>query len=143
MNELEQLLKRLIEFGLLTEQEEGIVKRSMLQIELQLTPKTRYVEYMEQFNIISGKKFRPDTESRDIYYENDSIYSNSDRLTALKNAMSDPWIKENSTVVIPKWALKSETIGKYINYEAPKSTDRTGKGSIDIGKTDYNAPVAI
>lgn len=143
MNELEQLLKRLIEFGLLTDQEEATVKRSLLNIEMQLMPKTRYLEFMDEFNAISGKKYRPDSESREMYYENDSIYSNSDRITALKNAMTDPWIKDNSHYVTPKWALKSETIGKYINYEAPKSADRTGKGNVDISKTDYSAPITL
>jgi hypothetical protein len=138
MNELEQLLKRLIEFGLLTDSEEKTVHKSLLTIEIQLTPKTRYIEFIEEFNLITGKKYKPEIESREMFYENDSLYSNSDRLTALKNAITDPWIKENSTVLTPKWALKSETIGKYINYAAPKpTTDKSGIGSKELSATDY------
>lgn len=137
MNELEQLLKRLIEFGLLTEAEEQTVRRSLLIIELQITPKTRYVEFMDEFNIITGKKYKPDIETRELYYENDALYSNTDRLTAIKNAVTDPWIKENSTVLTPKWALKPDTIGKYINYAAPKSSDKSNKGNAEIASTDY------
>jgi hypothetical protein len=138
MNELEQLLNRLIEFGLLTDTEEQMVHKALLNIEIHITPKTGFIEFIDQFNQITGKKFTPNLESRELYYENDSLYSNSDRIAALKNALNDPWVKENSTVLTPKWSLRPETIGKYINYEPPKSTLKSNKGSSQISGTNYS-----
>jgi hypothetical protein len=137
MNELESVLKRLIEFHLLTHQEEEIIHRSLLTIEIQIMPKTRYIEFIEEFNTITKKKYKPDIESRELFYENDSLYSNADRLKALRNAMSDPYIKERSTILTPVWLLKPETIGKYITYAAPKSNSKSNKDDKET-KPDYS-----
>jgi hypothetical protein len=140
MNELEQLIKRLIEFGFLTESEEKAVPLCFLDIEIHWHPRTRYIEYIDEFNKITGKKYKPDIESRELYYENDTIYSNIDRLTSLKNSLTDPWIKTNNTILTPKYALKPENIAKYINYEAPKPDSESGK---DISNSGYDGPATI
>jgi hypothetical protein len=136
MNELESILKRGIEFSLFTDQEQEIIHRSLLSIEMRLTPKTRYIEFIEEFNAITKKKYKPEIESRELFYENDSLYSNADRLKALRNAMSDPYIKERSTILTPVWLLKPETIGKYITYAAPKQDSKSSKGNAET-KPDY------
>lgn len=117
MNKLEALLKRLIEFGLLTDDEEISVYESLLHIEIQLSPKTKYCEFIDEFNKVTGKKYKPDIESRALYYDNDATYSFPDRITALKNCMLDPWVKDNFTVLTPKWILKPDSIAKYINFK--------------------------
>jgi hypothetical protein len=130
MNKLEPLLKRLIEFGLLTDEEEKQVHESLLRIECHWSPKTKYIEFIDEFNKITGKKYRPDEDSRGLYYENDALFSFNDRITALKNALTDPWIMERLTIVTPKWILTPENLSKYINYAAPKTNKgRDGKSS--------------
>lgn len=134
MYEGERIFKRLIEFSLLIDDEEQRLAMDFLYREIHEHPKTMYIEYMDEFNKITGKKYKPDIESREIYYENETLYSNLERLQALKNCLTDPWIKTNMTILTPKYALKSENIGKYINYEAPKPDS---KPNTDISNTDY------
>ena len=129
MRELEQLLRRLIEFGLLTEDEETLVNKSLLNIETKLTPKTAYIEFMEEFSSIRKAKHKPTLESRRLFYENESLFTNTDRLTALKNAMTETWIKERLTILTPEWILEAKNLSKYMNYAAPNSqpNDAAGK----------------
>lgn len=130
MNELEQLLKRLIEFGLFTDEEEKLVHKSLLIIETHWSPKTKYIEFIDEFNKITGKKYKPDEESRQLFYENEAIHSFSDRITALKNCLTNPWIMERLTIITPKWILIPENLSKYIDYAAPKTNKgRDGKSS--------------
>ena len=136
MQKLEQVLNRLIEFGLMTSEEEKIVKEELLHIEIQLTPKTQYIEFIEGFNKITGKKFKPDTISRELFYEHNMDYSLADRMAAVKNSMTDPFIKESPGLLQPKWISKPENIAKYINYKAPK-VNKDGK---DIEGIDYGKP---
>jgi hypothetical protein len=127
MKKLEPLLTRLIEFGLLTEEEEKTVYNSLLNIEKSLTPKTQYIEFIDEFNKITGKKYKPDIESRTIFYENEGIYSLNDRLNALKNALIHPWIIDNITIVTPAYILKPENTSKYMNYVPTKNKSNNGK----------------
>lgn len=138
MHELEQLLKRLMEFGLLTNEEEQLVKKSMLAIEIQIYPKTNYIEFIDQFNLITKKKYKPDTDSREIFYENIHVHSLSDRISALKNAVTDPWVKESNSVLSPKWILKPDIVAKYLNYVAPAKKPEINK---DLSKNDYGTIV--
>jgi hypothetical protein len=127
MKKLEPLLTRLIEFGLLTEEEEKTVYNSLLNIEKSLNPKTQYIEFIDEFNKITGKKYKPDIESRTIFYENEGIYSLNDRLNALKNALVHPWIIDNITIVTPAYILKPENTSKYMNYVPAKNKSNNGK----------------
>jgi len=135
MHKLEQLLNRTIEFGLFTHEEEEIIKQELLHIETRLTPKTAYIQFIEQFNTITKKKYKPDIESRRLFYDNAMIHSLSDRIEALKNAVSDPWVQESNTILSPKWILKPDNVAKYLNYTPAKKD--TEKSNQDLSDTDY------
>lgn len=135
MHELEQLLNRLIEFGLLTNEEEETVKRSLLDIEMRIAPKTPYIQFIEEFNSITKKKYKPDIDSRKLFYDNMIVHSLSDRIDALRNALTDPWVQESNTILSPKWILKPENVAKYLNYTPPKK--ETDKSNKDLSDTDY------
>jgi hypothetical protein len=131
MHEIEQLLKRLHSFGLLTQDEEDMYPEALLNIERQLLLKTDYLKFIEEFNKITGKKYKPDVDSRALFYENEAIYSFTDRVNAVKKALTDPWIKENMGIVTPKWALKPDNTSKYMNYVAPSNNKTSGTKSTE------------
>jgi len=121
IHNFENTLKRLIEFGLLTDDEENECKEFLLFVEKSITPRTDYMRFIHEFNQITGKKYNGDTESRELFYK--AIINNSldDLIKALQNSLLDKWILENITILTPKYILKDENTGKYINY--------TGRGS--------------
>ena len=121
MHKLEQLLRKSIEFGFWLPDEEKLIDDELLHIETVIQPKTQYIEFIEEFNKFRKTKYKPTVESRRLFYENVAMYSNSDRLTALKNAFTNPWIVDHSGVVTPEWILKSENINQYLNYVAPST----------------------
>jgi hypothetical protein len=139
MQQLEQVLNRLIEFGLLTNEEEKIVKESFLSIESRLSPKTQYIEFIEGFNKITGKKYKPDTDSRELFYKYVYDYSLTERLNAVRNALTDPYVIESSGILSPKWILKAEMVSKYMNYVAPKRTEKTD----NVNKADFSGKITI
>lgn len=63
------------------------------------------------------------------------MYGVFGRITALKNAITDPWIQGNFTVLNPKWILKPDNISKYLNYTAPKN--ETNQDNKDLSSTNY------
>lgn len=135
MKDLERVLNKLIEFGLLETEEEEIVRRELLEIEIHLSPKSNYILYIEKFNEITKKKYKPDLESRKLFYENEFLYSLTDRLQAVKNATTDPWVQESNTILSPKWILKPDNTAKYMNYRAPEKKQETDNK--DLSKNDY------
>lgn len=127
MHEIEQLLIRLHQFGLLTNDEEEMYPAALLHIECNLREKTEYIKFIEQFNAITKKKYKPDVESRDMFYKDSSIYSLTDRVNAVKNSLNDEWVQQNIGVLQPKWILKPENTAKYMNYEPGKRTIQQNK----------------
>ena len=133
----ENMIMRLNEFSLLTKKEIQQTEEFFLWAEINLINKTDYIKYIKAFNDITGKKYKPSIKSRTEFYKHSYIHSLEDRVKALKNCLKDNWIKENFTIVTPEWALKSETVAKYINYtQVKKITDTENKQNFN--KKNYN-----
>jgi hypothetical protein len=143
MREIEQLLKRLHSFGLLTHDEEVLYPEALLNIETQLSVKTDYIKFIEEFNKITGKKYKPDVESRGLFYENEAIYSLGERCNAVKNSLTDPWVNDNLGIVTPKWILNAEKTAKYINYVAPSATTNNKKPGAKQSATTVERKAAV
>jgi|WetSurMetagenome_2_1015567.scaffolds.fasta_scaffold297907_3 hypothetical protein len=135
--QLESLINRQIDFGLLTEEEEQLAKNSFLKIESQITPPTQYMEFIQEFNKVRKTTYKPDIESRKLFYDNITIYSISDLIKALKNALTNPYFKEHAFPITPEWILKNTAT--YLNYEPPKSS----KGNTSKSDTGLDRPAAV
>ena len=132
MTVAETIINRLIEFGLLKEDEIADCKQSFLDTEQKIHPPTPYMQFIGKFNEITGKKYKPDIESREMYYKEEGYYSLSDRIKAINNCLLDPWIKEAPSALTPKFILKHT--GKYVLYVPPKDKEK----EIKISNSDYN-----
>lgn len=128
MRPLEEFLRRIIEFGLVMDDEEKMIEKELLNIELHWQPKTLFLEFFEQYNKVRNTRYNPDIESRKLYYETETIYTNEERIKALRNAMTDPYWVERSFDFPPKWILKSENLQKYLTYAAPNSRTNAAIG---------------
>lgn len=131
MQRLEQLLNRIIEFSLLTPEEEQTIKEELLDIEQHYMPKTPYINFITEFNSITGKKYKPDIESRKLYYENAMLYSFSDRIKALKNAVSSSFVKTSNSILSPKWILRPDITAQFMNYVEKEQKDNTDNKNLD------------
>lgn len=135
LEQLEQLLKRLHSFGLLTNDEEEFYPKALLNIEMQLLEKTDFIKFIQEFNKITGKKYKPDTESRELFYKDASIYSLNDRINAVKNAPKDKYVQDNPGILSPKWILKPEFTAKFMNYGNNKQDlQQSKKGTTGTNK---------
>jgi len=133
----EQTLAKLETFGVMSEEEEMQKDIFLLFVEERMTPKSTYLQFLDHFNEITGKTYRKaDVKSRKLFYEFEAIYSMDERLRAIKNAMTDPYIKnENPTYLNPEMICKSEMLNKYISYTAPKPVNNSTKKIVKDG--DY------
>ena len=117
----EQVLSKLEDFGLLTESEEIQKEEYLLYLEQHLQPKTEYIQFIEELNKITKKRYTGDIESRKLFYETESVFSQEERFKATINSLTDPYIRDNFGILTPKFILKPENLGKYISYMPPKS----------------------
>ncbi len=137
IQQFEQTINRVIEFALLTEEEENTVKKFLLWVEENLNKKTEYMLFIEEFNKITKKKYKAESESRELFYKGIAIHSLSDRIAAIKNALTDPWIAERTTILTPTWILKTDNTAKYMNYKPAKKTQDGSNNSTK--DTEYDA----
>jgi len=133
----EQTLSKLVIFGVLSDDEERQKEDFLLFVEERMIPKSPYLQFLEEFNKITGKTYRKaDIKSRKLFYEFDATYSMEERLRAIRNAMTDPYIKnENPTFLNPEMICKCEMLNKYISYTAPKPVNNSTKKIVKDG--DY------
>lgn len=127
---LEQTVKRLADFSLMTADEEMKIEQSLLWIEMNLRQKTDYLIFIEKFNEIADTKFKPDVVSRRLFYENSYTYSIDDRLKALRNILKNPFFEDKRHVITLKYVCEPENIAKYMNYTAPKEAKKEVKNQI-------------
>lgn len=133
--QFEQMMQRLIEFNLLTDDEEERYSDFMLYIEQNLRWDTEYIKFIKLFNVITGKKYKPDNQSRALYYEHAPFYTLNDRKLAITNALKDPYLQQKDGVLNPKFICKAENIAKYIKY-SPPITNTTVKNEPDQFRYD-------
>lgn len=133
LDKLETIFERLVSFSSLTDSEEKDIKECILWIEENLKIKSEYILYLESFNKITGKKYPSDPDSRKAYYEKVGFYSLEDRIKVIKNIITDPWFKNNSTILTPAYILQDKITAKYISYTPPTETiilkPKTNEGS--------------
>jgi len=133
---LNNLIRKLISFGLLTDDEEKQAKHYLLKLEEDYV--TDYIQFMQAFNKITGKKFSPDVESWELFYSN-NIHSLEDRIKALRNAFESNWIQENIHVLTPRYILKKENISKFYEYkEAKNKKNKKKNDGTTKNKDAYN-----
>lgn len=131
----EQVLSKLEDFGLLTESEEIQKEEYLLYLEQRIKPETEYIKFLNEFNKITGKRYAGDIESRKLFYENEAIFSQEERIKAVTSALTDPYIKDNFGILTPKFILKADNLGKYISYSPPRGTKNQPKS--EISHDDY------
>jgi hypothetical protein len=120
---IENLINKLISYGLLTTQEEQQAKQHITLLETAFD--TEYMQFLNVFNEITGKKYAPDQHSRELFYGN-HIHTLDQKITALRNAAASSWIQDNTHVLTPKFILKKENIAKYMNYSENLNTQENG-----------------
>ena len=133
----EQTLSKLAEFGLLTDSEEKQKDEFLLFIEQRIKPETDYIRFLMEFNRLTTKKYIGDITSRKLFYEHEAIYSQAEKIKALTNAMTDPWIKDNNGALTPVFILKPENLAKYISYTPPKG-NTNGQPKTKVKDGDYD-----
>lgn len=131
----EQVLSKLEDFGLLTEAEEILKEEYLLYLEQRIKPETDYIKFLDEFNKITGKRYAGDTESRKLFYDNEAIFSQEERIKAVTSALTDPYIKDNFGILTPKFILKADNLGKYISYNPPRNVKNQPKS--EISHDDY------
>jgi hypothetical protein len=131
----EQVLSKLEDFGLLTDTEETQKEEYLLYVEQHIQPTTNYINFIKEFNKLTGKRYTGDKESRKLFYHNEAIFSQEERIKAVSNALTDPYIKENIGILTPRFILKPDNLGKYIAYKAPQKSNNQPK--TNINENDY------
>jgi hypothetical protein len=127
----EQVLSRLEDFGLLTESEEIQKEEYLLYIEQHIQPETEYIKFLGEFNKITKKRYTGDIDSRKLFYKNEAVFSQEERVKAVKAALTDPYIKDNYGILTPKFILKMDNLGKYISYSPPKKSMNQPKSKMN------------
>ncbi len=125
-NGIENLINKLISYGLLTEQEEQSTKAQLTELETAFN--TEYMQFLKAFNEVTGKKYGADTETRTLFYSN-HIHTLEQKLKALRNAAASSWIKANEHVLTPKFILKKENIAKYMNFKETQNNTQNGNNN--------------
>jgi hypothetical protein len=136
IHQFEETLSKIAKFGLLTEFEEKQKDEFLLFVEQKIKPETDYIKFLMEFNRITSKKYIGDIESRNLFYEHEAIYSQTERIQALTNALTDPYIKDNIGILTPKYILRPDNLAKYISYTPPK-TSNNGQPKTKIKNGDY------
>lgn len=114
--ELENLLKKLKYYNLLTDNEEEQIPEMMLQIERGLKPgKSPYFNYIKELNKITGKSYKGDTQSRELFYQHYELFTMQARLRAVKNAMKFPQVVNSPEGLTPKKMCIPINIAYYAN----------------------------
>jgi len=131
----EQVLSKLEDFGLLTESEEILKEEYLLYLEQRINPETEYIKFLNEFNKITGKRYTGDIDSRKLFYYNEVIFSQGERVKAVTAALTDPYIKDNYGILTPKFILKTDNLGKYISYSPPRGSNNQPKS--EISNDDY------
>ena len=127
--DFEQTIKRIKEFGLLTEQEETEASKHFLLVESLITPKTTYFEFIENFNNTKGVKYPPDVKSRELFYEFSHIYTVNDRITALKNALTAEYFEDKKGMLTPSFVCKPDFITSYVKFKPTKNKTNASANS--------------
>lgn len=131
----EQVLSKLEDFGLLTEAEEIQKEEYLLYLEQHIQPETEYIQFIKEFNKITGKRYTGDIESRKLFYMHEAVFSQEERIKAVASATTDPFIKDNFGILTPKYILKADNLGKYINYTPAQKSSKQPKSTIN--EDDY------
>ncbi|HAN77782.1 MAG TPA: hypothetical protein DCQ31_08430 [Bacteroidales bacterium] len=138
LRELEQTFYKLKTYCLLTESEVKRLPILFLEIERTQLSESEYFDFVKQFNKLTNLNYKGDAVSRQSFYEGTGIYTNTDRIRAIENALKDKWIKENPTFLNLKNFCKNETIEKYANYEF-NSTDTDSNTAANTQSKDFTA----
>ena len=121
----EQTVKRLIDFGLLTDKEQSEAIDFFVKMEDKIQPPTDYVKFLAEFNRITGKKYRPAPKSRELFYRQITVYSFEELVRCVENTQKNPYyVKEGSFKLKPEFVLTSEFLNTYINYSGPSKTNK-------------------
>ncbi len=135
----EQTYNKLKTFGLLTDQEQKQAADFFLWAEQNLKQPSDYMLFLQSFNKITGKKYTGDHKSRELFYEKAAVYSVEERIQAVKNAITDPWLIENSTALTPEYILRPTMTAKYISYNSPKTTIKLKKNDTERNYSELQA----
>jgi len=138
---LNNLIRKIISFGLLTDEEERQAKYYLLKLEEDY--ETEYIQFMQIFNKVTGKKFSSDVESWELFYSN-NIHTLEDKIRALKNAYESNWIQENPHVLTPRYILKKGNISKFYDYKETRiNTKNKRNGTTGKNRNAYSEVAEI
>lgn len=139
--QLEELLKKLHNFGLLTGEEEKKYPELVFKIEQELNTKTPYFEFIEKFNKLMGTRYKGDPKGRQIFYESAESFSVNERITAVNKALQDEWVQNNPDFVNPFNFSKFKIVNKYVNQSDKRqsNSNNNGEDKENKGKTKKSA----
>jgi len=136
---LDALVSKLGSYGLLTIEEEQQADEYLIILESSLD--TPYMQYIKEFNRISGKKFLPEKESRRLFYSNPAN-SLHEKIVAVKKATASAWMQENMHLLSPKYMLKKENVIKFLNY-SEKGKEIQNQENNQQDETRYTSAIDI
>jgi hypothetical protein len=95
---------------MILETEKDKFENFLVSVERQIQPQTPYMEFLESFSKLREVKYIGDAKSRRLFYDHYHVYTISDRLTALKNALESDYYKDKPGMLSPAYCCRPEFI---------------------------------
>jgi uncharacterized phage protein (TIGR02220 family) len=96
-------------------------------------------DFVDNFNKIISRNFRPNTKVEDCFKKRvKEGYQPSDFILAVKNCAADPWHIENPHYLTPEFILRPEKLEKYLNWKPGQKQSIAAKSTFINHDSDFN-----